>query len=103
MLFSGGNVTFDLKNDGPTLTAARATFAINLNFPPNQTVLPGGQVVWAENCTVDGRRHDTYISILSFAKSKLFFIIFYYGKTNKKPLKNILLFISLNYLLKITT
>ncbi|MEQ2159827.1 hypothetical protein GOODEAATRI_027320 [Goodea atripinnis] len=50
-----GEVTFDLKNDAPTLTGAKATFTINLNFPPNQTVLPDGQVVWARNCTVNGR------------------------------------------------
>lgn len=53
--FSGGEVTFNLKNDGPTLTGARATFSINLNFPPNQTVLPDGQVVWAQNCTINGK------------------------------------------------
>lgn len=52
--FEGGQVTFDLKNDGPTLTGARATFSVSLNFPPNQTVLPDGQVVWAQNCTVNG-------------------------------------------------
>lgn len=54
-LFPGGEVTFDLKNDAPTLTGGRTTFTINLNFPPNQTVLSDGQVVWARNCTVDGR------------------------------------------------
>lgn len=54
--FSGGNVTFALKNDAPTLTGAKAGFTINLNFPSNQTVLPGGEVVWANNCTVDGRK-----------------------------------------------
>ncbi|XP_040890104.1 premelanosome protein a isoform X2 [Toxotes jaculatrix] len=52
----GGEVTFDLKNDAPTLTGARATFTINLNFPPNQTVLPDGQVVWARNCTINGQQ-----------------------------------------------
>ncbi|XP_047438190.1 premelanosome protein a isoform X2 [Mugil cephalus] len=56
--WSGGEVTFDLKNDAPTLTGARATFNINLNFPPNQTVLPDGQVVWAQNCTVDGQQYQ---------------------------------------------
>lgn len=52
-------MTFDLKNDGPTLTGAAATFNINLNFPPNQTALSDGQVVWAQNCTVNGRRTCT--------------------------------------------
>ncbi|XP_069007337.1 premelanosome protein a [Embiotoca jacksoni] len=56
--WSGGEVTFNLKNDAPTLTGARATFTIQLNFPPNQTVLPDGQVVWSRNCTVDGRQYQ---------------------------------------------
>ncbi|KAM4741804.1 premelanosome protein a [Anableps anableps] len=56
--WSGGNVTFELKNDAPTLTGAKATFTINLNFPSNQTVLPDGQVVWARNCTVNGREYQ---------------------------------------------
>uniref|UniRef100_A0A3B3DYZ7 Premelanosome protein a n=1 Tax=Oryzias melastigma TaxID=30732 RepID=A0A3B3DYZ7_ORYME len=54
----GGEVSFDLKNDAPTLTGAKATFTINLNFPPNQTTLPDGQVVWARNCTVEGREYQ---------------------------------------------
>ncbi|XP_017271521.1 premelanosome protein a [Kryptolebias marmoratus] len=54
----GGEVTFDLKNDAPTLTGARSTFTINLNFPPNQTMLPDGQVVWAQNCTINGRQYQ---------------------------------------------
>ncbi|KAF7208554.1 premelanosome protein a [Nothobranchius furzeri] len=54
----GGEVTFDLKNDAPTLTGAKATFNINLNFPPNQTALPDGQVVWAQNCTINGRQYQ---------------------------------------------
>ncbi|XP_054473456.1 premelanosome protein a [Anoplopoma fimbria] len=54
----GGEVTFDLKNDAPTLTGARATFNINLNFPPNQTMLSDGQVVWAQNCTINGRQYQ---------------------------------------------
>ncbi|XP_039884861.1 premelanosome protein a [Simochromis diagramma] len=54
----GGNVTFALKNDAPTLTGAKAGFTINLNFPSNQTVLPGGEVVWANNCTVDGKQYE---------------------------------------------
>ncbi|XP_038552356.1 melanocyte protein PMEL-like isoform X2 [Micropterus salmoides] len=54
----GGEVTFDLKNDAPTLTGARATFSINLNFPTNQTVLSDGQVVWAQNCTIKGQQYQ---------------------------------------------
>ncbi|XP_037304189.2 premelanosome protein a [Pungitius pungitius] len=53
----GGEVTFDLKNDAPTLTGARVTFNINLNFPQNQTTLSDGQVVWAKNCTVNGQQY----------------------------------------------
>nr|XP_043878799.1 premelanosome protein a isoform X2 [Solea senegalensis] len=54
----GGEVTFDVKNDAPTLTGARTTFNINLNFPPNQTVLTNGQVVWAQNCTINGQQYQ---------------------------------------------
>nr|XP_019941857.1 PREDICTED: melanocyte protein PMEL-like [Paralichthys olivaceus] len=54
----GGEVTFDLKSDGPTLTGARTTFSINLNFPPNQTTLSDGQVVWARNCTINGQQYQ---------------------------------------------
>ncbi|XP_067360085.1 premelanosome protein a isoform X3 [Channa argus] len=53
----GGEVTFDLKNDGPTLIGARTTFTIKLNFPPNQTVQSDGQVVWARNCTINGQHY----------------------------------------------
>ncbi|CAJ1051751.1 melanocyte protein PMEL-like [Xyrichtys novacula] len=55
--WTGGEVTFDLNNDSPTLTGARATFSIQLNFPKNQTLLPDGQVVWAQNCTVNGKNY----------------------------------------------
>ncbi|XP_024283260.1 premelanosome protein a [Oncorhynchus tshawytscha] len=55
--WTGGEVTFDVKNDAPTLTGAKATFNINLRFPSNQTVLPDGQVVWARNCTVNGTQY----------------------------------------------
>ncbi|XP_042359416.1 premelanosome protein a [Plectropomus leopardus] len=54
----GGEVTFDLKSDAPTLTGAKATFNINLNFPPNQTTLTDGQVVWAQNCTINGQQYQ---------------------------------------------
>ncbi|XP_061544828.1 premelanosome protein a isoform X2 [Phycodurus eques] len=56
--WSGGPVTFNLKNDAPTLLGAKSTFSINLNFPPNQTALADGQVVWARNCTVDGQQYQ---------------------------------------------
>ncbi|XP_055077837.1 premelanosome protein a isoform X3 [Periophthalmus magnuspinnatus] len=56
--WKGGNVTFELKNDAPTLSGAKATFNINLNFPSNQTVLSNGTVVWAQNCTVDGQQYQ---------------------------------------------
>lgn len=47
-------MTFDVRNDAPTLTGAKATFNIDVRFPPNQTMLNDGQVVWSRNCTVDG-------------------------------------------------
>ncbi|XP_053564095.1 melanocyte protein PMEL [Bombina bombina] len=50
----GGEVTFNLVNDAPTLTGAKSTFYININFPHNQTVLPDGQVVWSQNRTENG-------------------------------------------------
>ncbi|XP_029947614.1 premelanosome protein a [Salarias fasciatus] len=56
--WSGGEVTFTLKNDAPTLTGAKASFTIDLSFPPNQTVRADGQVVWAQNCTVNGRQYQ---------------------------------------------
>ncbi|XP_054640560.1 premelanosome protein a [Dunckerocampus dactyliophorus] len=61
--WAGGEVTFDLKNDAPTLVGAKATFNINLNFPSNQTVLPNGQVVWARNCTVNGQQYQAGQSV----------------------------------------
>ncbi|XP_008112631.2 melanocyte protein PMEL isoform X2 [Anolis carolinensis] len=56
--WKGGEVTFDISNDAPTITGAKATFSIALRFPGNQTVLPDGRVVWSHNCTVNG----TYVS-----------------------------------------
>ncbi|XP_036386538.1 premelanosome protein a [Megalops cyprinoides] len=54
----GGEVTFDVRNDAPTLTGAKATFSIDLRFPQNQTALPDGQVVWAQNCTINGTHYQ---------------------------------------------
>ncbi|XP_061471461.1 melanocyte protein PMEL isoform X2 [Rhineura floridana] len=50
----GGNVTFDISNDAPTITGAKATFSIALRFPGNQMVLPDGHVVWSQNCSING-------------------------------------------------
>ncbi|XP_026788587.3 premelanosome protein a [Pangasianodon hypophthalmus] len=55
--WKGGQVTFDIKNDAPTLTGAKTTFSINVLPPGNQTVLPNGTVVWSQNCTVNGTHH----------------------------------------------
>lgn len=59
---SGGEVTFDIGNDAPTLTGAKATFNISIHPPGNQTVLPDGIVVWSHNCTINGsdrnQNHD---------------------------------------------
>lgn len=56
--WKGGQVTFNLQNDAPTLTGAKSTFYIQLNLPHNQTVLPDGQVVWSQNCT----NNNTWVS-----------------------------------------
>ncbi|KAI7789803.1 premelanosome protein a [Triplophysa rosa] len=52
--WTGGEVTFKVRSDSPTLTGAKTTFNIDVQFPQNQTVLPDGQVVWARNCTING-------------------------------------------------
>uniref|UniRef100_A0A663F3M6 Premelanosome protein n=1 Tax=Aquila chrysaetos chrysaetos TaxID=223781 RepID=A0A663F3M6_AQUCH len=52
----GGDVTFDISNDAPTMAGAEATFSIALRFPSTQAVLPDGRVVWSQNCTVNGTR-----------------------------------------------
>uniref|UniRef100_A0A3B3ULH6 Premelanosome protein b n=1 Tax=Poecilia latipinna TaxID=48699 RepID=A0A3B3ULH6_9TELE len=49
----GGKVIFNVKNDSPTLTGAKVTFTIELEFPHNQEVLPDGSVVWAEDCVAN--------------------------------------------------
>ncbi|XP_060714207.1 premelanosome protein a [Tachysurus vachellii] len=55
--WKGGQVTFDIKNDAPTLIGAKTTFNINVLPPGNQTVLPNGTVVWSQNCTVNGTQY----------------------------------------------
>ncbi|GAA6107913.1 premelanosome protein a [Tachysurus ichikawai] len=55
--WKGGQVTFDIKNDAPTLIGAKTTFNINVLLPGNQTVLPNGTVVWSQNCTVNGTQY----------------------------------------------
>ncbi|XP_072214119.1 melanocyte protein PMEL [Excalfactoria chinensis] len=52
----GGDVTFDISNDAPTMAGAKATFSIALRFPSTQRALPDGRVVWSQNCTVNGTR-----------------------------------------------
>ncbi|XP_027764185.1 melanocyte protein PMEL [Empidonax traillii] len=52
----GGEVTFDISNDAPTMAGADATFSIALRFPGTQAALPDGRVVWSQNCTVNGTR-----------------------------------------------
>ncbi|KAM9856067.1 premelanosome protein b [Aulostomus maculatus] len=53
----GGRVTFNVANDSPTLTGAKVTFTIDLEFPHNQKVQPDGDVVWAEDCIVNGTKY----------------------------------------------
>uniref|UniRef100_A0A671V043 Premelanosome protein b n=1 Tax=Sparus aurata TaxID=8175 RepID=A0A671V043_SPAAU len=55
--WKGGRVSFNVGNDSPTLTAAKVTFTIDLEFPHNQKVQPDGDVVWAEDCTVNGTKY----------------------------------------------
>ncbi|XP_063745419.1 premelanosome protein b isoform X2 [Eleginops maclovinus] len=55
--WKGGRVTFNVGNDSPTLTAAKVTFTIDLEFPHNQKVQPDGDVVWAEDCIINGTKY----------------------------------------------
>ncbi|XP_056896305.1 premelanosome protein b isoform X1 [Takifugu flavidus] len=55
--WKGGRVIFNVANDSPTLTGAKVTFTISLEFPHNQKVLPNGDVVWAEDCVLNGTKH----------------------------------------------
>ncbi|KAM4610636.1 premelanosome protein b [Polymixia lowei] len=55
--WKGGKVTFNVGNDAPTLTGAKVTFTIDLQYPHNQKVQPDGEVVWAEDCVVNGTKY----------------------------------------------
>ncbi|XP_030590117.1 premelanosome protein b [Archocentrus centrarchus] len=55
--WKGGKVTFNVGNDSPTLTGARVTFTIDLQFPHNQKVQSDGEVVWAEDCIINGTKY----------------------------------------------
>ncbi|KAM4563620.1 premelanosome protein b [Odontesthes bonariensis] len=55
--WKGGRVSFNVGNDSPTLTGAKVTFTIDLEFPQNQKVQPDGNVVWAKDCTVNGIKY----------------------------------------------
>ncbi|XP_034027360.1 melanocyte protein PMEL-like [Thalassophryne amazonica] len=55
--WKGGRATLNIGNDSPTLTGAKVTFTIDLQFPHNQKLQPNGDVVWAEDCTVNGIKY----------------------------------------------
>ncbi|XP_029911511.1 premelanosome protein b isoform X2 [Myripristis murdjan] len=55
--WKGGRVSFNVGNDAPTLTGAKVTFTIDLEFPHNQKVQPNGEVVWAEDCIGNGTKY----------------------------------------------
>ncbi|GAA6216735.1 melanocyte protein PMEL-like [Lates japonicus] len=55
--WKGGRVSFNVGNDSPTLTGAKVTFTIDLEFPHNQRVQPDGDVVWAEDCIVNRTKY----------------------------------------------
>ncbi|XP_062314766.1 premelanosome protein b [Osmerus eperlanus] len=55
--WKGGHVKFIVGNDAPTLTGAKVTFTIDLEFPHNQKIMPSGEVVWAQDCTVNGTNY----------------------------------------------
>ncbi|XP_029011567.1 premelanosome protein b [Betta splendens] len=55
--WKGGRVSFNVGNDSPTLTGAKVTFTIDLEFPHNQRVQEDGDVVWAEDCIVNGTKY----------------------------------------------
>ncbi|KAM6924365.1 premelanosome protein b [Xenentodon cancila] len=55
--WKGGRVSFNVGNDSPTLTGAKVSFTIDLEFPHTQKAEPGGRVVWAEDCIVNGTKY----------------------------------------------
>ena len=55
---TGGRVTFNVGNDAPTLTGAKVTFTIDLEYPHNQKLQPNGEVVWAEDFILNGTRYS---------------------------------------------
>ncbi|XP_054640952.1 premelanosome protein b [Dunckerocampus dactyliophorus] len=67
--WKGGKVTFNVANDSPTLTGAKVTFTIDLEFPHNQKVQDDGDVVWAEDCVVNGTKHLKSESVFPTHKS----------------------------------
>uniref|UniRef100_A0A672R3M3 Melanocyte protein PMEL-like n=1 Tax=Sinocyclocheilus grahami TaxID=75366 RepID=A0A672R3M3_SINGR len=66
--WKGGEVTFEVRSDSPTLTGAKATFNIDVGFPQNQTVLPDGQVVYTNfhNTIHLHYTYKTYLTTGSF-------------------------------------
>ncbi|CAL1606306.1 unnamed protein product [Knipowitschia caucasica] len=59
--WKGGKVSFNVENDSPTLTGAKVTFNIELQFPHGQRVLPpGGEVVWAQDAEKNGTKHFSF-------------------------------------------
>ncbi|XP_060051166.1 LOW QUALITY PROTEIN: melanocyte protein PMEL [Erinaceus europaeus] len=50
----GGKVSLKVRNDGPTLIGANASFSVALHFPEGQKVLPDGQVIWASSTIING-------------------------------------------------
>ncbi|XP_061591141.1 premelanosome protein b [Cololabis saira] len=55
--WKGGRVSFNVGNDSPTLTGAKVGFTIELEFPHTQRTQPGGNVVWNEDCVVNGTKY----------------------------------------------
>uniref|UniRef100_A0A8C4QRH9 Premelanosome protein b n=1 Tax=Eptatretus burgeri TaxID=7764 RepID=A0A8C4QRH9_EPTBU len=52
----GGRVTVDLRNDGPTMTGANASFTARLHFPGGQCESSEGDVVWPSMAKNTGKQ-----------------------------------------------